>query len=157
MTLLRYDTMRKNLFSMCFIALNLIITGCDESTGPEVNNMPTNGKYIEIIAPSGGEVYHVGDTVTIQFKIDGLKIDGVLPDLSIDSGKTWFINISDSTILCPETDGALKNYSWIIGQERETIPYVGTITGCKIKVYKYDFKDGSREVDRSEMFTVTKQ
>jgi hypothetical protein len=56
-------------------------------------------KTLQMIYPVGGENFKVGDSVRVKWKVNDLtKIASVQVDLSIDSGKSFPINIGNGSI-----------------------------------------------------------
>jgi hypothetical protein len=142
--------MRQYLCGVSWVLFLLAaLNGCDNGVKP-VNNMPTNGKAIEVVTPTAGDYYTVGQTVRISFKIDAAQITGCTPAVSIDGGKTW-CDITLQITPSKTSGGELLSYDWVIGQEDETVAYAGTMTACRIKVSLY----GEDTVnDQTGFFTI---
>jgi hypothetical protein len=133
--------------------------GCKE-TPPVSDNMPTNGKNLQLVYPKGGETLHLGDTVVIQFKVNADKVLQTDPSLSINNGMSF----SDIAFKSVESDlvaggGQLLEYTWIIGEEVNPVDFTNLpLTQCKIKIKDYDPKaspDVSNDV--SGTFTIAQK
>jgi hypothetical protein len=62
-----------------FITLSLIAISAAQTPSP-----------IEMVSPKAGEIYHVGDTVKVQWVIHGERVPtAVLPLLTVDEGLFW--------------------------------------------------------------------
>lgn len=133
------------------IPVFILVLDCESSTEPE-NNMPQNGENIEVTYPIGGETFYIGDTITITFKVNADSIEGVLPRISIDSGKSW-PEITVEQITPPGSGGQHIPYIWTIGEEIGEVDYKDTNPVCIIKIQNYN---DSKEFDKSGMFTIIK-
>ncbi len=139
------------LFSIGIIASSFVFIRCDNPTNPD-ENMPTNGKNIQVVYPAGGESFTVGQTVTIQFKINANKISSAMPQISLDSGKSYYDIPGQAVYAKSGGGGQLLTCSWTIGQEVNPLDYVTVSPGCRIKVYNYEIPT---EFDTSPLFTVS--
>lgn len=131
----------------------MMVISCDSSTEPD-DNMPDNGKNIQVVYPIGGESFTVGQTVTIQCKVNADKVLLINPAISINGGMTFSEIVAQSIKAEAGGGGQLLTCQWVIGQEAIPVTYDSTITNCKIKVYDYDNQSGVG-VDQSGEFTVS--
>lgn len=72
---------------LCFAGQGMI--GCDKSEPTEPVDPDAQ---LAILEPTGGETYHVGDSLTVRWKAQGKgleEINAVNIELSPDSGKIW--------------------------------------------------------------------
>ncbi len=144
--------MRKLLLCLCsVISFSILLTSCDSSTEPE-DNMPDNGKNVQVVYPIGGESFTVGQTVTIQFKINATKVASAMPNISINGGMSWDDIPKQAVYANSGGGGQLLTCQWIIGQEVIPVTYDTTLTNCKIKIYDYG---KITEIDVSGAFTVS--
>jgi len=117
-----------------FLGLLSLSMSCNNSTNPP----PTPPKTLQMIYPAGGENFKVGDSVRVKWKINDLtKISSVQVDLSIDSGKSFPINIGNGSI-----PSSIADTVWV--------PTVAS-TKCIIKVKSYT---DALINDKSGVFTV---
>jgi hypothetical protein len=143
--------MQKVLYGViCIIGFSVSLMHCDSSTQPD-DNMPDNGKNIQVVYPKGGESFSVDQTVTIQFKINADKVAGVIPAISKNGGMSWDDITNQQVTAGPGGGGQLLTCPWIIGQEVNPVTYDTILTNCKIKVSNYNL---STEFDVSGVFTV---
>ncbi len=93
---------------------------------------------LRVTAPNGGEVFKVGDTMTIEWECgDTTKISTVALELSIDNGKTW--HMMDSSALSPQ-DPLWGSYPWIVPDSLGVNNIIYPISeNCKIKLRDYQF------------------
>jgi hypothetical protein len=128
----------KALSIASFLGIFALSIGCNNSTNPP----PTPLKTLQIIYPVGGENFKVGDSVRVKWKINDLtKISSVQVDLSIDSGKSFPINIGNGSIPPSITDTI-----WV--------PTAAEVsTKCIIKAKSYT--DPTIYYDKSGVFTVS--
>ncbi len=144
--------MKSKILCLCsVIAFSLALLSCDNGTEPD-DNMPDNGKNIQVIYPKGGESFTVEDTVTISVKIDAGKVASIVPAISKNNGMN-FDNIPAESIKGKDGGGGqLLTCQWIIGKETIPVIYDAISTTCKIKVYDYDVQT---ENDQSATFTIS--
>jgi hypothetical protein len=122
--------------AVVFTAASTLLTigGCAKTTAPD-------NSEIVLLTPKGGETFHVGDTLKVTWKIQGLgltDINAVDVELSPDNGKTWglFLNVSS---IFPNTS-QWENFSWKIP---DTFDFVGTKISlandsqCLLRVEQY--------------------
>ena len=144
--------MRKLFLCLCsVVTTSILFISCDSSTEPE-DYMPDNGKNIQVVYPIGGESFTVGQTVTIQCKVNANKVASILPAISKDGGMTFSDIVAKSIQTEAGGGGQLLTCQWVIGQEADPVTYDSTITNCKIKVSDYD---NQVENDQSGLFTVS--
>jgi len=70
------------------VAGPLLIACGDDTSGPETD---PNAELV-LLAPKGGETFHIGDSLHVRWKAQGKGLDeinSVTVSLSPDSGKTW--------------------------------------------------------------------
>ena len=106
------------------------------------NNMVVvPGKPLELVQPVGGETWHAGDTVTIQWKInDSTKVSSVIIKLSTNNGMTYdFMITSAGSVFPPQT-----SFPWVIDSSQVS-------DQCIIRVS--DYNDPSIR-DESGVFSV---
>lgn len=120
------------------IVVGFILMQCENPTEP-VNNMPQNGKNLELLNPKGGEIFSVDQKVTISFKVNADSILGTVPKISINGGKNWY-DIVQQINSGSQGGGQLHNYEWTIGQESQTVPYSGTMSECLMRIANYNDK-----------------
>jgi Developmentally Regulated MAPK Interacting Protein. len=111
----------KALSIASFLGIFAMSIGCNNSTNPP----PTPPGPLQLLHPTGGETFKVGQAVTVQWKInDATQISSVEVDLSIDNGKSFSPLVNHS--LPPDT----TTITWT--------PAVDQIsTTCKIRVKNY--------------------
>ena len=94
---------------------------------------------LTVLQPNGGEEYHIGDTVFINWTAaDISRISSVAIDLSTDNGKSW--NTLNAFAVAPG-DSTWGNYPWVINNN---LQYFNTgnfllSDSCKIKIRDYQF------------------
>jgi hypothetical protein len=126
----------KALSIASLLGLFALSIGCNNSTNPP----PTPPGPLQLLHPTGGETFKVGQAVTVQWKInDSTQLSTVEVDLSIDSGKT-FLSIFDHSFPLDITTTA-----WTPTQDQVS-------TGCVIKVKSYI---PPYLPDKSGIFTVS--
>jgi len=77
--------------------------------------LPTNGKFVEIISPNGGEVFHVGDTMHIRWHADDTAMENAAGYLMISfDGGIVFPFAFGQYILSPGAE-KWENYYWVVG------------------------------------------
>jgi hypothetical protein len=108
---------------------------CNNGAGPAPEVKP-----LEIVAPKGNEIYTVGTTVTVRWKInDAGQISSVGIMLSLNAGKS-FSMLADHSFP-PET----TSVSWMVTSDHVS-------NQCVIKVYDYI---NQMIFDKSGTFSVT--
>jgi len=112
---------------------------------------PANG-IMELVAPAGGGSYSVGDTVTIEFKFDKLKVASV--EIQVyDIGVMDWVNIVETSIPGEGADNnQCKTFVWIIGSGTDRIDYSRGGFGYKVRIAEYGNNSGNN--DESAAFTI---
>lgn len=120
---------------------NALVLGCLllAGLGCKSATTPAPQKPLELVSPKGGggQVYKVGETVTIQWRInDASKISSVGIKLSLDNGNSWCRRFPPDTN-CIDVDLELQaisppatSFAWKIDSNQVTQQAV-------IKVYEY--------------------
>lgn len=104
-----------NVLGPVRLGLLLLVAGplliaCDDASGPGTD---PNAELV-LLAPTGGETYHVGDSLHVRWKAQGKgqeEINSVTVALSPDSGKTW-ANLKNGSI-APQ-DAQWGDFPWKI-------------------------------------------
>lgn len=153
--------LRRNLICVAAAVCFLALAGCDED-GPEDGSngasfcdgadcTPAGDVLIEVVSPKAGDTYSVGQTVTIEVKVNPLQVVNAVPAVTIDGGRQWN-DISEHRKV-PEESGCLC-IEWVIGQETNSPTYSGSMENCKVKVYDYEFQF---QLGVSGVFTIVVQ
>jgi len=123
------------LCAVSMFGLIALMMNCNNSTNP------TPPKTLQLLQPTGGENFKVGQSVTVRWKINDLtQISSVEIDMSIDSGKSYPFTIANGTIPSSITDTV-----WI-----PTADQVSNKCILKIKSYTPPYVP-----DQSGIFTVS--
>jgi hypothetical protein len=118
------------------LGLLALSMSCNNSTNPP----PTPPGPLQLLHPTGGENFKVGQAVTVQWKInDATQFPSVEIDLSLDNGKSFPLTIMNHSLPQDTTE-----IFWM-----PTVDEVST--QCLIKVKGY----GTSIYDKSQAFTVS--
>jgi hypothetical protein len=108
---------------------------------------------ITVLEPNGGEVYRVGDTMTIRWETDEYYVGDVHVQISIDTGKTWpDLTKLTKGISCKNYDKTCwENFRWKIS---DSIYGVSTANEkVRVKIRKYGDNLGIFDVS-DNVFTI---
>ncbi|MBN1577018.1 MAG: hypothetical protein JW913_10725 [Chitinispirillaceae bacterium] len=138
---------------MAVSALLFFMLLCD--TNPteqeECSRLSDPDKGIELIFPRGGEIFTVGNSVDIRWKVDAAMIVQVTVEVSINGIDGPWRNIHRAIDVPQGNDIICMDTVWTIGEEYETIEYAASQT-VLLKVS--DYLDKSSHKDVSSMITV---
>lgn len=67
---------------------------------------------ITLLAPDGGETFHVGDTMHIRWQADPGRISSALLQITFNDGETYYAINTDSAIA--SSDPGWGDYTWVI-------------------------------------------
>ena len=107
-------------------------------------------KDIILTTDLGGQTVHVGNSITLSWRVCPSNISSVEVMLSTDSGKSYNEILSSGSI----SIGTSLSYIWVVGSETGwdfTSEYPSS--GCVVKVRQYSQDEYK---DRSGLFTVAK-
>ncbi len=113
--------------------LNVELSGPSGSVylaGLEIHDI--GGLPIEVTAPSAGRTYHVGDTLHIKWKADGL-INSAGIQFSPDNGKDWIPVTRRSSVNLGQSNWG--DYPWVIPDSLDGFSMVSD--SCAMMVYDY--------------------
>ena len=120
----------------------MLITACDDSTGPSTPSYPN--KLIVLENPEGGETFKVGDVVPIKWKFQGenvaIPINSVRIDISWDNGISWGNPTPGLNSLPP----SVTQYDWTVPETINDGGDLYNLVGnaqCKIRVIDYSITD----------------
>jgi hypothetical protein len=133
----------------------LPLSGCSKpTTGPAT----ADSSQIVLLSPKGGETFHVGDTLRVTWKVQGLGLTDVTAadvELSPDNGKTWGLYLSVSSIF--PGSAQWENFFWKIPS---TFDFVGTTitlandSQCLLRVEQYNTSDPNQISATKSQFTI---
>jgi hypothetical protein len=139
------------------VALTLI--GCSETpTGPSPSSPRADNGGLLVISPNGGEVYHVGDTITIRFSYvaDTEVVAGLtgIIDLYSNNGRTLLLQAIGGYVGYAIQDSVrwtIPDSIWEIGSNGaftgEHLPFP---TGNAFQIRLGDYDDIYPKTDRSD-------
>lgn len=92
-------------------------------------------KFIQLESPNGGEVFRVGDTITVRWSTRTPELQLVDISFSANDGESWTILNQDESIEIGSPEWS--NYSWVIpatigGQD------IGGSSTCLVRVGEYE-------------------
>lgn len=133
------ETTISRIVGILVICITVAWLGCSKDTAG--TDLPSSSEPLEIIEPAGGRNYHVGQVVTVKWRINDVsKIASVAVELSIDNGKSFPMMLADNSFP-PE----ITSLSWTIDENQIS-------ANCVIRVYEYNVKS---IYDKSGVFSIS--
>jgi len=92
---------------------------------------------LTVLAPNGGETFHVGDTMHVRWSADTSRVGAVNIELSFDAGSTWNLLTSSHSVFV--TDSTWGDYRWVVPESLATVSgMVSTLSAeCLVRVWNY--------------------
>ena len=122
------------------IASLLLFISCNGPTEEDDCSTISSGKAVELITPTGGESFTIGDRVPVKWKVDTDIIQTqVSLKVSLNGSSGPFLNIFDRGIYVPSEEGGVvcMDTTWTVGQEYDGVNYSGSQT-VNLQVGKYN-------------------
>lgn len=144
------------MFRCLFVSLAVFLSvACDNPSGNgECTPFDDDDTFIELISPTGGESYTMGDDVTVRWKVDPDVVPQVILQVSIGGDAGPWRNLFDRGIGVPAGgDVACMDTVWRIGGEDEEVGY-GTSETVTFRVGWYD--EPALINDAASMISVTR-
>jgi hypothetical protein len=92
---------------------------------------------LTVLAPNGGETFHVGDTMYVRWSADTTRVGAVNIEISFDAGNGWNLLTSSHSVYV--TDSTWGDYRWVVPESLATVS--GTIStlsaSCLVRVWNY--------------------
>jgi hypothetical protein len=105
----------------------------------------TGGGPIAVTHPNGGETFHVGETVTINWTADLGLVPDALIQVSPDDGENWCI-INQTQAVLP-TDASWGKFEWTIPDSMQgeggKVGLASTKCLLRVQTYSYEYPDVS--------------
>jgi hypothetical protein len=119
--------------------------GCEAPTSPNLSgNPPEDTSTIRILSPNGGELYKMGDTISLRWRANTDSVTSAVLEISFDGGKIWITMNGTRTIHPYEDDwGNLRYgipdslYDWANGITVPVIP--GSECLVRVRDYNRDY------------------
>ena len=90
---------------------------------------------VTVISPNGGEVFKVGDEITIEWEWDTTIVGGVAVWFSADDGENYTILTTGGSIAAVHEGSTRGTFTWTIP---ERVGEVATVSdGCRVRVWEY--------------------
>ena len=135
------------------VASLLLLISCNGPTEEEDCSSISSGKAVELITPTGGESFSIGDHVPVKWKVDTDIIQSkVVLQVSLSGSVGPFYNMCLG-ISVPAEDGGIvcMDTVWTVGQEYDSVNY-GSSQTVNLRVAKYN--DEAAFSDVSGMITI---
>jgi hypothetical protein len=135
-------TCRSALIGLCALFGMVVATMAQQAT-------------VTLLEPNGGQVYHVGDTVTVRWTAD-TTVPQVNIQITLDGGDHW-VSLFRSPVSPggPGWSSTIGDTSWVV-PDSLVIPPLGTVsvfsTQCLMLVYNY--LDRSANAQSTTTFTI---
>lgn len=138
-----------------FFVLIVILFSCEKPTDSIDCSSISEGKVVELISPTGGESYKIGDNVPVKWKVDTELLQSqVALKISINGSSGPWSQVFDRGIDVPATEESgvvCMDTIWTIGQENVAVNY-GNSQTILVRIENY-FDSGM--YDESGMVTVS--
>ncbi len=92
-------------------------------------------EMIRVLSPNGGESYHVGETMTVEWEAHTEMVPDVVLQISPDLAQTPWKMLKDTTIANTTGRGS---FSWVVEAEKEQQSLIGA--ECLIRVAEYNWR-----------------
>ena len=143
--------------AVAFVVLSTLfsLSGCTSPTA----STATDNSEIVLLSPKGGETFHVGDSLKVTWKVQGLgltNITAVDVELSPDNGKTWGIYLNSFSSISPNSP-QWENFSWKITNTFDkggTIINLANDSQCLLRVEQYSTSDPNQISVTKTQFTI---
>jgi hypothetical protein len=144
------------MFRTLFFCIAVLwAVNCDNPSGNgECTPFDDDETFIELISPSGGEVFDVGDIVPVSWKVNPDVVPQVILQVSTGGDAGPWRNVFDKGIGVPTGgDVVCMDTVWRIGSEDQEVSYgsSGTVT---FRVGWYD--EPALIFDIADMITVNR-
>ncbi|MFW5960695.1 MAG: hypothetical protein ACOCSE_06210 [Chitinivibrionales bacterium] len=157
--------LKRGLLIISGVLMLFALFSCDNTSGPdEDENRPANDT-LEVVYPNGGESFHTGDTVTVEYKVNTRIIPSCVVRVSMNNGNDKYNIVKDPLQTDPEEtkeEYQRNTCEWIIGDEPEYgfMEEAGDVysrEGTEVKIFVANYDDSRVNVndESDQFFTVT--
>lgn len=114
----------------------IMVDGIEHASAPALVTVAQFGDTLRVLSPNGGEVYRIGDTLTVRWLANSRTVARAGVDISLDDGDVWF-TISDRAL--PTDDPRECRLTWVVPATLVNYPdIVPTVSSlCRVRVYQY--------------------